>query len=218
MSTMPLSRSCPACEQLTAPHLDRCAECGTEVPAELRSLRGAAERTSLSKPRLLLGAFIAACFAVALFVVAWRGVGRAAALSDRLNPIEHAGMIAVFAGIPALFGSLAVVGAVSRLMTVAGRRTMTDAVRLIVTREGLWESSGGTSYPDGRIDWRSIERIECESRRGSISVAIHRVGSLRPKALVWFVGDADEASAIERELNAIRPPEAVPPPTPSDTP
>lgn len=212
---MPLTRSCPSCEHETAPHQTRCGECGVEVPPELLAIRGSAERIAHSPLRVLLGAFIAALFATALFLAAWKGVGRAAALSQRLNPLEHVGLIAVFAGIPGLFGCLAVVGIIARVMTLAGRRTMTEAVRLIVTADGLTTSSGATRDPSDLIGWDSIEAIECRSQRGLLCIAVHRTFGGQPKELVWFPGTEDEARAIEQQLTARRP---TTPPAPGPRP
>jgi hypothetical protein len=166
------------------------------------SLRGAASARVLSVGGLLLRLVVLvaiACVAVMAFL---SGIDRTAALVHRLSWIETVGLFGLRAGFPLLVALGCGYGAWESLTTLFGRGDLREAVRIIVTEEGVWSSAEGETYPESRRLWSKLDGVLAEPRGRLLRIRAMR--PLKPKELLWQRFDSAEAASDEaNRLNAI---------------
>lgn len=190
------TRECPRCEQVVADVSSHCPECGVEIPADLRVLRGAERRLHLRGTALVADCAVRGTLVLVMVAVAWLLLRLLGSLGTRLNPVEQVGFALVFVALPGVVALVLTAQVLVRLRALAGNRSLAHGIRWAWTHDRFWRDA--STFPDGGTDRALYGAATVDARHGLLRV---RLGSSwRPDETLWLEGGVTDADAIRAEL------------------
>jgi hypothetical protein len=195
MSTV--TRECPRCEQLLDAASLTCPECGVEVPADLRVVRGTTKAADLRPTSLLVGLAGGVVMVYIFLFLMLSMLGLLGRLGSRLNTIEQIGFVAVLIALPGFLALLLIVRMPSRVRAIAGDRMLKECERWAWTADRVWRTVD--AFPADAETLGAKDSMTATWKRGVVRLELVRLGG-RVRSTLWIEGSEADANAIRAAL------------------